>query len=181
MHVVGVDLSGPANTKDTSIAVFEAADSSLILVEAECDGSDASVLKLVAELSKRDSVVVGLDAPLSYQPGGGLRTRDAELRVRIVACGMRHGSIMPPTLNRMVYLTLRGMTLARALSNLPSERQVRVVEVHPGAALCLRGAPIDAVRKFAKDEDARLELLEWLGTEGIEVTKAPSPCPSSPW
>lgn len=36
---------------------------------------DAAILDLVTGLSCEDQVVVGLDAPLSYQPGGGLRLR----------------------------------------------------------------------------------------------------------
>jgi len=68
---------------------------------------DPEILKLITELAGDTSVVVGLDAPLSCQPGGGLRECDRSLRQRVVKSGMRHGAVMPPTFNRMAYLTLR--------------------------------------------------------------------------
>ncbi len=127
---------------------------------------DVAILDLVMRLSQAAPVVVGLDAPLSYQPGGGLRQRDRSLRERIVERGMRHGSVMPPTFNRMAYVTLRGLGLSRLLTTLDPLR-VRVVEVHPGAALCLRGAPLDSVRAFKKKSEHRPILLDWLKRQGV--------------
>jgi len=128
---------------------------------------DSQILDLVTDLARDTPVVVGLDAPLSYQPGGGLRQRDRSLRERIVALGMRHGSVMPPTFNRMAYLTLRGLAVARLLNTLDPAR-VQTIEVHPGATFCLRGAPLLSVLGFKKDPGHRGLLLKWLSTQGIE-------------
>lgn len=147
-------------------------------VEDECGGSDASLLALVKKLSIEQPVVVGMDAPLSYQPGGGQRASDKELRKRIVRGGMHHGSVMAPTAPRMVYLTLRGMALARVLSAVRSGYPVRVVEVHPGAAMCFREAPIDAIRAFAQEDSAQKRLLEWMAGQSVSGIKPPSPCTS---
>jgi predicted nuclease with RNAse H fold len=127
---------------------------------------DAEILDLVTGLSCKGQVVVGLDAPLSYQPGGGLRLRDRSLRERIVERGMRHGSVMPPTFNRMAYLTLRGLGVARLLGTL-NQVQVRVIEVHPGATFCLRGAPLASVLAFKKRHEHRAPLQEWLSAQSI--------------
>jgi hypothetical protein len=39
----------------------------------------------------RDQIAVGLDAPLSYNPGGGDRPADACLRKAVVGAGLRQG------------------------------------------------------------------------------------------
>src|SRR5438046_2816458 len=106
MHVLGVDLSGPANVADTEVACFAPSASALRFVQERCDGSDGALYELVARLAAQGPVVIGVDAPLSYQPGGGDRCRDTALRRLIVRQGMRPGSVMPPTAPRMVYLTL---------------------------------------------------------------------------
>jgi uncharacterized protein len=178
MYVVGVDLSGPAGIDNTGVVVFSARDAGLDFVDQQCDGSDASLYSLIDALSCESPVVVGIDAPLSYEPGGGQRARDAELRRQIVAKGMRSGSVMAPTAPRMVYLTLRGIVLAQVLGALHAEPQVRIVEVHPGASLCLRDAPLDAILAFAADELARERLIDWLSSQRIDRLKVPAPCPS---
>jgi len=177
-YIVGVDLSGPTNTHDTAVAVFAVDGDGLRFVDSQCDGSDASLLARMQALAREGWVVVGLDAPLSYQPGGGQRDRDAQLRKRVVGRGMHPGSIMAPTLNRMVYLTLRGIVVAHLLSVSGAGQRVRIVEVHPGAALCLRGAPPDAVRDFAQDEPAREVVLRWLASRSVRGIRAPAPCSS---
>jgi predicted nuclease with RNAse H fold len=123
-------------------------------------------------------VVVGLDAPLSYEPGGGQRVRDKKLRKEIVQRGLRPGAVMAPMAPRMVYLTLRGIVLAQVLSALRTEHQVRVVEVHPGASLSFRDAPLDAILTFSTDETAREALLEWLPSQHIQGIRPPAPCGS---
>jgi predicted nuclease with RNAse H fold len=178
MYVIGVDLSGPSGTQNTDVAVFAVHDEKLRYLNNECDGSDVSLLGTVQELSRAGTVVIGLDAPLSYEPGGGQRARDAELRKELVARGMRPGSIMAPTAPRMVYLTLRGLVLAQVLTGVSGDHPVRIAEVHPGGALCLRGAPLDAVRSFAKDGDARDILLDWMAGQSVTGVVRPSPCSS---
>ncbi len=170
---MGIDLSGPSNARGSCAVVLRGGKNSARFVEQLPVASDVEILDLVTRLACQAPVVVGLDAPLSYQPGGGLRLRDRSLRERIVVGGMRHGSVMPPTFNRMAYLTLRGLGVARLLGTLePLEPldpvQVRVIEVHPGATFCLRGAPLAAVLDFKKKRSVnRPVLLEWLATQGI--------------
>ena len=81
---------------------------------------------------------------------------------------------MPPTFNRMAYLTLRGLAVARLLSTLHPGR-VRIIEVHPGATFCLRGAPLPSVLAFKKDPEHRGLLLKWLSTQGIESLPSAEP------
>lgn len=149
VNIVGIDLSAPSNLRGTCVVVLRCHKDLAVFAQSLPVAGDAAILDLVSGLSGEGQVVVGLDAPLSYQPGGGLRLRDRSLRDRIVEHGMRHGSVMPPTFNRMAYLTLRGLGLARLLSTLNQE-QVRVIEVHPGATFCLRGAPLASVLAFKK-------------------------------
>ena len=171
MHVIGVDLSGPSNVADTAVAVFEVAGRGLKLRATETGVGDLRLLELVGALAARGSVVAGLDAPLSYQPGGGDRPGDRALRRAAVAAGMHPGSVMTPTMTRMAYLTLRGVAVSRALGAM-DRRAPRIVEVHPGAALALRGAPIADVRAFKRDGAARARLLAWLDARGLRGAKA---------
>ena len=178
MYIVCADLCGPAGTQNTGVAVFAATDKCLDFVDRESDGSDDTLLDMINLLANEAPVTVGLDAPLSYEPGGGDRGRDAELRRVIVAKGMRPGSVMAPLASRMVYVTLRGVVLSRALSFLNTENSVSIVEVHPGAALCLRDAPIEAILAFAKDPISRADLVDWMAKRGVRGLRVPSPCPS---
>ena len=148
MHVIGIDLAGPANVDDTCVARFHVADSGLSFVSDPCEGSDEAILSLVERLAQQEPVVVGVDAPLSYQPGGGDRVRDSDLRRAIIKVGMRPGSVMAPTATRMAYLTLRGVTVAAHLRAVNRHHPVEVVEVHPGAAMGLRGAPLDSLTTY---------------------------------
>lgn len=165
----GIDLSGPSNPRKTCVVVLRCRKNTAEFVRSLPVAGDSEIYALVAELSRDTPLVVGLDAPLSYEPGGGLRARDRSLRERIVARGMRHGSVMPPTFNRMAYLTLRGLGVARLVSTLDVAR-VQIIEVHPGAAFCLRGAPLESVLAFKKQKqpEHREVLLEWLSTQGIK-------------
>ncbi len=174
-HVVGIDLAGPAGMANTGAACFEVRDGTLRFEAEECDGSDVALLALIRRKANDGPVVVGIDAPLSYEPGGGQRRRDAGLRERIVARGMRPGSVMAPTAPRMVYLTLRGIALAHALSERPDASNVSIVEVHPGAAMCLRRANLRDVMTFATDDRARAECLRWLAGQGFHGGTAPPP------
>jgi len=111
-------------------------------------------------------LVVGIDAPLSYHIGGGDRPADSILRRRLVQVGLKPGSVMPPTMTRMAYLTLRGMAVSRMLESVTSHR-IRIVEVHPGAAMALRGAPIQDVLGSRSGRNSRLRLLKWLESQGL--------------
>lgn len=163
-HVIGIDLSGPSNVADTAVVAFRVKKGGeLQCAEKLISAGDEAIMNCVREMAACGEVVIGLDAPLSYNPGGGLRPSDRALRQKVK--GMLHpGSIMAPTMNRMVYLTLRGIAVARMLNRIAG---VRIAEVHPGAVLALGGAPISAVKSFKRDPDSRLTLLHWLEVEGM--------------
>jgi len=177
MYVVGIDLSGPSNTDDTSVVGFQAQGSELFIQKYISHGTDEAIFELIKELSSGSEVVIGIDAPLSYNMGGGDRPADKKLRKRIIDVGMHPGSIMPPTMSRMAYLTLRGITIARLLESIGKSSIIKIVEVHPGATLVLRGAELEQVLDLKKDSQAREKLLEWLqgqGMEGIVSGREPS-------
>lgn len=167
MKVLGIDLSGPCNTADTVCTLFEERDSALRLVSCHEGADDGDIVDLVAGLMDGEICQVGLDAPLSYNPGGGDRPADKALRKAVMAKGLSAGSVMVPTMTRMVYLTLRGMAVARLLEG-AVRGNVRVVEVHPGAALALGGAPVEAVGTLKSEPAARQVLLQWLAGEGLQ-------------
>jgi predicted nuclease with RNAse H fold len=167
MNILGIDLSGPRNVADTSVAVFEQRGRSLHFASAIHGANDKQIFNAVSDLGKVDRVVLGMDAPLSYNPGGGDRPSDSELRHLVLQKGRGVG-VMPPTMIRMVYLTLRGVSLTRALETLKPEIELDILEVHPGASMLLRGAPAQDVGSFKHDHSARLHLLAWLEAMGLE-------------
>lgn len=165
-HLVGMDLAGPANADDTAVVILHGPlEGRLQLVRAEQGMGDREIREALD--LPGENWVVGLDAPLSYNPGGGDRSADAEMRRQVVKVGLRPGSIMAPTLTRMAYLTLRGMAVARLV--LATHPGARIAEVHPGGALALGGAPVGDVRAMKTDEDARVRLMKWMAHQGIPV------------
>ena len=166
MIVAGVDLSGPSNSSHTAIAWFSDDGADLSCSKTVVGADDRTLFELFSGVAHDGGFVVGLDAPLSYNPGGGDRPGDFRLRRRLMQVGLRSGSVMTPTMTRMVYLTLRGVCVARALETI-RPHPPRIVEVHPSGSLALRGAPIEAVRKFKTDGAARTRLLRWLEAQGL--------------
>ena len=167
MFFIGIDLSGPSNSKETALVAFDASKREYLTVHKSLLGADDNnILFFANDLQLEGDLVVGIDAPLSYNVGGGDRPSDNELRMKIVAAGLRSGSVMAPTMTRMVYLTLRGISLARLL--LAANERTRVVEVHPGGAMALRGAPVDDVVKFKNNVKSRWNLLAWLQMQGMK-------------
>jgi predicted nuclease with RNAse H fold len=167
MYVIGVDLSGPANPDSTAMAVFRVERDILEYDSLIASASDAALYEEIRRKLAIDDVCVGLDAPLSYGITGGQRESDAALRARTIEAGLPPGSVMAPTAPRMVYLTLRGLAVARGSQLLGGPGEVRVVETHPGAAMALAGAPIDAVRGFRENLENRRHLLQWLTDQGL--------------
>lgn len=166
-YVIGVDLSGPANFADTVLVAFENEHHRLRMIRTIETATDRDIRDFVLSLPAGSGVTIGLDAPLSYNPGGGDRPSDAALRKAAVAAGLLAGSIMPPTLHRMIYLTVRGIAVARGLT-LANGHHPTIVEVHPGAALALGGAPIVDVRQFSRESECRARLLNWLEEQGMQ-------------
>lgn len=164
--MIGIDLAGPANAKDTAAACFRVEADQLSFISGGLGFTDEAVCDLVKTQADASDLIVGLDAPLSYQPGGGDRLGDTALRKKLIATGLHPGTVMPPTMTRMVYLTLRGMTIARTARLVAPEGQI--VEVHPGGAMALRGAPVDAVRTFKRCAASRRMLVQWLASQGLK-------------
>jgi uncharacterized protein len=160
MKIVGIDLSGPRNFADTCLVSFEEHGDEIHLMDVREGADDHQILDVISSLGQKERIVVGIDAPLSYSPKGGDRPSDSELRRRVHESGGRVG-IMPPTMMRMVYLTLRGVGLTRLLASMQPKYDIGIVEVHPGASMILRGAEPADVHKFKSNLSAREHLLGW--------------------
>jgi predicted nuclease with RNAse H fold len=171
MIVVGIDLSGPANDAATAVVAFQGQGDRLVVSEVVAGADDLVIEARFRKWAANADVVAGIDAPLSYNVGGGDRPGDARLRTAIIAAGLRPGTVMAPTLNRMVYLTLRGVAISRMLQTL-KPRVPAIVEVHPSATMALRGGPAQHVIRFKQDENARGQLLHWLESQGLEGVAA---------
>ncbi|MCG8614845.1 MAG: DUF429 domain-containing protein [Desulfobacterales bacterium] len=165
MIIMGMDLSGPSNTEDTAVVVFGSSKKGLERETVLNSATDQDIVTLLNAYHDHPSVVAGIDAPLSYNPGGGDRPGDAGLRKTLTAAGMLPGSVMTPTMTRMVYLTLRGMGVARLIQQCCPD--AALAEVHPGGAMALRGASVADVRSFKKSPGARTRLLAWMEAQGI--------------
>jgi uncharacterized protein len=167
MKIVGIDLSGPRNFAETCLVSFEERGDELHLMNVRDGADDDQILDAISGLGPNERIIIGIDAPLSYNPKGGDRPSDSELR-RFVHQHGGHVGIMPPTMIRMVYLTLRGVFLTHLLESLKPKLDLGIVEVHPGAVMLLRGADANDVRKFKSDSLARGHLLDWLETKGLK-------------
>jgi uncharacterized protein len=80
MRVIGIDLSGPSNHKDTVLSLFKKQDSELLFLKLMRNVSDFDILEEIRVQSEIDEVIIGIDAPLSYKDGGGDRQGDKLLR-----------------------------------------------------------------------------------------------------
>ena len=167
MKIVGIDLSGPRNYAETCLVSFEERGEEIHLMDVREGADDDQILAAICSLGQNERIAIGIDAPLSYNPKGGDRPSDSELRHLVFERGGRVG-IMPPTMMRMVYLTLRGVWLTRLLESLKPQYDLDIVEVHPGACMILRGAEAGDVRKFKTEPSARGRLLDWLETKGLK-------------
>src|SRR5215510_2817026 len=112
MRIIGIDLSGPRNFADTCLVSFEECGEEIHLVEVREGADDHQILEAITNIEPSERIVIGIDAPLSYNSKGGDRPSDSELR-RVVHEHGGHVGIMPPTMIHMVYLTLRGLQLTR--------------------------------------------------------------------
>jgi predicted nuclease with RNAse H fold len=135
MIIVGIDPSGPSNHKDTCIVWFRDEVVELIFQDYISGASDKSIVDLISDLADEEQVCIGLDAPLSYNDGGGMRPCDKHLQATIIP---------------------------RSISHLETKHIVKVVETHPGATFALGGAPIGAVRDYSRNRESRSALFDWL-------------------
>ena len=167
MKVIGLDLSGPRNTADTYLVVFSEQGNELQFVENVNGADDGQIFHMVSNLGKNEPIVIGMDAPLSYNPGGGDRPSDASLRRLVHEKGGGVG-IMPPTMIRMVYLTLRGIVLTRMLETLSPNSNFASWRSTPAQVCSYAGLPPKSVSAFKRDEAARAQLLQWLTAQGLK-------------
>jgi predicted nuclease with RNAse H fold len=166
--ICGLDLSGPSRTTDTALAWFAMEADGLRYASHQSDLSDAAVCIRLSDLCAAGQVAVAIDAPLSYEDGGGYRPCDGSLKSAVTAAGRGFVGVMAPTMTRMAYLTLRGIGLARRLEGLGHGNRLRIVEVHPGAVMALRGAPPRWMRSYKKGaRTAPGKLVDWLGKQGL--------------
>lgn len=78
---MGIDLSGPSNPEETVLVVFRVQGESLQHVETILRADDSLLWERISAWLLHEEAVIGLDAPLSYQVGGGIGRG-------IVDCGM---------------------------------------------------------------------------------------------
>ncbi|TLS36596.1 DUF429 domain-containing protein [Pseudalkalibacillus caeni] len=171
MKVIGIDLAGPSNKADTSLSIFEEKGNKLFFKKNVSGIGDREIYQIVEEEAETSPLVIGIDAPLSYNDGGGDRPGDRSLRREIIEKGMKSGSIMTPTTTRMVYLTLRGIAISRGIGLLDAKNNVSIVEVHPGAAIGLRNEDIETVLRYKKEPERMKKLKQWF--EEQKVTGIP--------
>lgn len=81
MKIIGIDLSGPANHKDTAMVIFQQEENELIFDKMVINASDGCLLSNIASAVSMDEVVIGI---VSYQDGGGDRPQDKALRQFII-------------------------------------------------------------------------------------------------
>jgi uncharacterized protein len=163
----GLDLSGPANHDATALVWCSQTKDGLAFIDSRSSLSDADLENTLAGLAEADVVTLAIDAPLSYNDGGGSRPADVALRRAVMEVGMRPGAVMAPTMDRMVYLTLRGHGLARRLELVTVANSLRIIETHPGAVFGLNGAAIQSVLDFRSNRISRIMLIAWLGRQGV--------------
>jgi uncharacterized protein len=163
--IIGVDLSGPSNVADSSLMAFRLVGDHLELTALRRGLTDEDFYLTMKNWSLQVPLVVGLDAPLSYNPNGGDRPADQELRQRLVALGLRSGTVMTPTMTKMVYLTVRGISFARLAET--ADPKPRIVEVHPAGTMALNGADVDSIRDMKTSSSARERLCKWLEKQGL--------------
>jgi uncharacterized protein len=163
-RVMGIDLSGPANHADTCMAWRNAKGQ----IQFECDCSDEAIVNWVAV--QPEPLLVLIDAPLSYQDGGGYRPCDGQLRAWLNQAGFHRLGVMAPTMTKMVYLTLRGISLAHQLR----QQGALVMETHPGASLVLSGVDTQSVYNLKKEQKAKDLILEHWQKLGHHFTTSPS-------
>jgi uncharacterized protein len=174
MAVVGIDLSGPRNSADTYLVSFKEQGNEIHLENIRAGANDEQLLEAVLGLGTHKEISIGIDAPLSYNFSGGDRPFDRDLR-RLVKEKGGFAGVMPPTIMRMVYLTLRGVTLTRLIESYRSQFEFQIIEIHPGACMFLHGADPHDVKTFKHDPSVRARLLHWLESKGVKGISDPEP------
>jgi predicted nuclease with RNAse H fold len=165
--IAGLDLSGPSSPERTAAVLFEGDKKSLNLTAFRSSAGDEQILEIFLSRGLNSLLFIGIDAPLSYQPGGGDRAGDRQLRKILTERGLPSGTVMTPTMTRMAYLTLRGISVVRLLEKTIRTDSLAISEAHPGGALLLHGASLDLVLNLKHSLSIRTRLLTWLEEQGL--------------
>ncbi len=155
--IVGIDLAGPTNAKDTSLALIGSDN----CVTIHSNLTDSDIFSLLGTI---DVHSISIDAPLSYCETGGYRDSDRALRELLNSRGFAKIGVMAPTFNRMIYLTARGIRLTRLLSKLPTNPPI--FEAHPGATLALAGYDYNCITSVKSDPNSVKALQIEFENEG---------------
>lgn len=151
---VGIDLSGPSNTQDTAVCCFDGEKCIL-----QIDLTDSQIIDFLQPFTANRNVFVAIDAPLTYQEGGGYRDLDRVLRQHLNSHGFAKIGVMAPTMTKMAYLTLRGLRIRELLQQIPN---IELYETHPGAALVFSNIDYQQVIAVKSCENSRKHILEEL-------------------
>ncbi|WP_321277390.1 DUF429 domain-containing protein [Thiomicrorhabdus indica] len=151
---IGIDLSGPSNTSDTALCCYDGHQVSVI-----SDLNDAQIVEFLQKIDAKTKVLLAIDAPLSYNEGGGYRDIDTALRQKLNQKGFSQLGVMPPTLTKMVYLTMRGMRLRELCVQFSN---IQIFETHPGGSLALDGINYESIKRIKKDPLAVKQIWQQL-------------------
>lgn len=81
MFYIGLDLSGPSNIKETALVALKASKQGfLVSYKSLLGADDKDILYSIRRFKLEGDIGVGIDAPLSYNIGGGDRPSDSDLR-----------------------------------------------------------------------------------------------------
>ena len=169
--LIGIDLARPANHADTAMVILHYNGSDVTGCTTAEGLSDHQIVEQF-RTGNKTRTVIGIDAPLSYQDGGGDRARDRQLRTILTEAGLHSGTVMTPTMTRMAYLTLRGVHLASMISR--DQPDIDILEVHPAGAMVLHGIEPELVRQMKTQPQARAEIMRRLDESGIDLSEDPS-------
>lgn len=160
---IGMDLSGPSNSQDTAMCVF---DGQSVQMYRNC--SDQAIYGVLSQFNSNLPVVIAADAPLTYQDGGGYRDIDRALRQKLNSSGFSKIGVMAPTMTRMAYLTLRGMRLKELCTQFAN---IELFETHPGAALAFSGIEYDSITQVKSDKTAFNRVVQALHNQFPEISE----------
>src|SRR5688500_6779820 len=73
MKIAGIDLSGPRNYAETCLVSFEERGEEIHLIDVRGGADNDQILEAISSLGQKERIVIGIDAPLSYNPKGGDR------------------------------------------------------------------------------------------------------------
>ena len=167
----GIDLSGPVNIIDTVISWFkyDYSKEKLSLIDYKIGADDNFIFNIVKDLSINNDLFLAIDAPLSYNMNGGDRESDKSLREFLKKKNIKTSSVMTPTMTRMSYLTLRGISITRILETF--KKKPKIIEVHPVVSLLINGANKEDIKNIKKNEKAKQNIFNFLKKR--QISKLP--------